>query len=232
MLPEKINIEYFVISMKHNRRFLLSSNYPQNEIQTGETTIGEYNIDEIINELKFINEINENKFFKNEISYYPKEIFNYMLPFLVKIIEKSILIKCIYSFGLYQQDPYQNPHDTQGIIKDIEVVLEFESPPGTAERLIKGCLEKMENHTRMVDDDLDNGFVLFVTRIEVFDNDEYSLHVSNTNKEDDCIICIEEKPNILFCNCGHMVICDKCFNKLENTKCPKCREINKIIRKI
>ena len=59
-----------------------------------------------------------------------------------------------------------------------------------------------------------------------------TLKKSKTFKEDTCIICSENNPNILFCNCGHNCVCDECFNKLENNKCPKCREINKIIRKI
>ena len=53
-----------------------------------------------------------------------------------------------------------------------------------------------------------------------------------TFKEEKCIICLDSKPNILFCNCGHLNICETCFNKLENNKCPKCRQTNKIIRKI
>ena len=222
MLPSKINIDHLTIKMTHGRRFVPTSNYLQNEIQTGEITTGEYNIDEITSE------VNEDKIF-----YYPKRILSYMIPFLVKLIEQSILVKCIYSFGLYQHDPFQNPHDIQGVIKDIEVVLEFEYPQGAAERLIKGCLENMDDSRRMIDQDIDDGVALFVSRIEIFDKKDNNLvPVFDTYKEDNCMICMEDKPNIIFCNCGHIVVCEKCLLRLVNKKCPKCRCYNTIIRRI
>ena len=54
-----------------------------------------------------------------------------------------------------------------------------------------------------------------------------------TFKEDTCIVCYVNKTDILYCNCGHQVLCEECFDKLGNkNKCLKCREINNIIRKI
>ena len=107
MLPKNIDIDHLPIKMKYGRRFL-PSNYLKNEIQTGETTIAEYNIE-------ITSEVNEDNFF-----YYRKRILTHMIPFLVKLMEESVLVKCIYSFGLYQHDPY--PNNYQGVIKDIEVV--------------------------------------------------------------------------------------------------------------
>ena len=126
MLHSKIDIDFLTIEMTHGRRFVPTSNYLGNEIQTGEITTGEYNIDEITREVK-----------EDEFHYYPKRIWTLLIPFLVKMMEESVLVKCIYSFGLHQHDPYQNPHDWQGILKDIEVIFEFDSPQGTAERLLK-----------------------------------------------------------------------------------------------
>ena len=51
-------------------------------------------------------------------------------------------------------------------------------------------------------------------------------------KEDKCVICISNSPNIMFCDCGHLITCEECFKKLDNNKCPKCRKENHIIRKI
>ena len=52
-------------------------------------------------------------------------------------------------------------------------------------------------------------------------------------KEDKCVVCFGNKPNILFCNCGHLIVCEECFNKSDNkNECTKCREENTIIRKI
>ena len=35
-----------------------------------------------------------------------------------------------------------------------------------------------------------------------------------TYKEDICVICINNKSNVLFCNCGHQCICSMCFQKI------------------
>ena len=54
----------------------------------------------------------------------------------------------------------------------------------------------------------------------------------NTYKEDVCVVCMENKSDILFCNCGHLIVCGDCYHELENDKCPKCRKVNLIIRKM
>ena len=68
------------------------------------------------------------------------------------------------------------------------------------------------------------------------DDDSFDLpsekNLSKTFKEDKCVICLDSKPDILFCNCGNLVVCEECFNKLYNNKCPKCKVNNEIIRKI
>ena len=222
MLPSKIDIEPFTISLSRCRRFIPSSNYLENEIKTGETNIGEYNIDNIINELK-----TKNNVFESEYRCCLKEILKFLTPFLVKIIEESILVKCIYSFGLYQP----TPHKSHVIIKDIEVILDFQDPQGTAERLIKSCIDKMDNNFINIDEDFKTNLVLLVTRIEVFDAPPQPRY-SNIYKEDDCIICTEEKSDMLFYDCGHLVICFKCACQLENNNCPKCRKYNKTIHRI
>ena len=63
-------------------------------------------------------------------------------------------------------------------------------------------------------DELENGVSLFVTRIEVFEKRNHTVPVFDIYKEDNCVICTEDKPNILFCNCGHIVICEKMFDTL------------------
>ena len=51
-------------------------------------------------------------------------------------------------------------------------------------------------------------------------------------KSDECVICLTNQPNILFCNCGHICICGKC-NKLKSlSTCPICKTENTIIRKL
>ena len=62
---------------------------------------------------------------------------------------------------------------------------------------------------------------------------ENQIKLAKTFKEDNCVVCITNKPDILFCNCGHLCICEECFSRLDNkNNCLKCRERNTIIRKI
>lgn len=46
-----------------------------------------------------------------------------------------------------------------------------------------------------------------------------------------CAICLSKKANVAFINCGHMVSCEECANKLKRGKCPICRKkILKILK--
>ena len=85
----------------------------------------------------------------------------------------------------------------------------------------------------MIMEEVENKVSLFVVRTEIYGRSRNTVFpILDTYKEDKCIICIEDSPNILFCNCGHLILCESCYERLENTKCPKCREFNNIIKKI
>ena len=49
-------------------------------------------------------------------------------------------------------------------------------------------------------------------------------------KSDECIICMNDKPNILFCNCGHACECGECYKISTSSICPVCKTDNEIIR--
>ena len=49
-------------------------------------------------------------------------------------------------------------------------------------------------------------------------------------KSDECIICMDDKPNILFCNCGHLCECEGCYKIKTPSTCPVCKMDNEIIR--
>ena len=51
-----------------------------------------------------------------------------------------------------------------------------------------------------------------------------------TFKTDECVICLENKNNVLFCNCGHICVCEKCIEIKRLTKCPVCKTKNTILR--
>ena len=61
------------------------------------------------------------------------------------------------------------------------------------------------------------------------EKEELSINDFKTFKSDQCIICLEEKPKVLFCNCGHLCICEKCLVH-RHDDCPVCKKETTILR--
>ena len=50
-------------------------------------------------------------------------------------------------------------------------------------------------------------------------------------KEDKCVICLTNPSSILFCNCGHICVCEECNKTRESLeKCPICKTENTNLR--
>ena len=60
-------------------------------------------------------------------------------------------------------------------------------------------------------------------------SEEFPINDSKTFKSDQCVICLEEEPKVLFCNCGHICICEKCASHRYDN-CPVCKKENTILR--
>ena len=60
---------------------------------------------------------------------------------------------------------------------------------------------------------------------------EFLINGSRTFKLEQCVICLEKEPKVLFCNCGHFCICGECFVEKPNN-CPVCKEKSTILRVI
>ena len=56
------------------------------------------------------------------------------------------------------------------------------------------------------------------------------INPSKIFKSEECIICLENQPIILFCNCGHIPICTECYKLKTLSTCPICKTENEIIR--
>ena len=53
--------------------------------------------------------------------------------------------------------------------------------------------------------------------------EESIINTSKSFKSDECVICLTEPPNVLFCNCGHLHLCAEC-SKIECfEECPICK---------
>ena len=64
------------------------------------------------------------------------------------------------------------------------------------------------------------------------ENDSYNQHINadKTFKTEECLICVENKPNVLFCGCSHLCVCEECIKYYESYQCPICKNINENIR--
>ena len=54
--------------------------------------------------------------------------------------------------------------------------------------------------------------------------EDYNYKLKKSIKEDECVICLNNKANILYTECLHFVVCDSCDKKGKFSKCPLCRK--------
>ena len=82
-----------------------------------------------------------------------------------------------------------------------------------------------------------NSYIINVMKINIIHpqiiyNIINNVNLEQTFKEDECVICLTNPPNVLFCNCGHIAICIEC-NKMKSLEnCPVCKTENIIKRTI
>ena len=78
--------------------------------------------------------------------------------------------------------------------------------------------------------ELENNNELIVSHTEPIPEDPKVINLFKIFKSDECIICMTNQPNILFCNCGHLCECVKCYKIKTPSTCPICKTDNEIIR--
>ena len=109
-MSEKITNGDITISTTYSTRIVNSSRFSNGEIK-----IMEYEIDEAFNENNY----------RDDGVYYPKRIFSTLLQHMTQIIYDEFGLKSKFCFCLGQKDPYQNPHNFQELLNNVEVVVDF-----------------------------------------------------------------------------------------------------------
>ena len=64
-------------------------------------------------------------------------------------------------------------------------------------------------------------------------NEEENERIINAEqifKSEECVICLTNIPNVLYCNCGHIPICVECEKVKSLKNCPICKTENEIKR--
>ena len=62
--------------------------------------------------------------------------------------------------------------------------------------------------------------------------EEPLINIEKSFKSDQCVLCLTNLPNVLFCNCGHLCICEECGKMKSLNTCPVCKTENTIKRTI
>ena len=62
--------------------------------------------------------------------------------------------------------------------------------------------------------------------------EERIINIEKSFKYDECIICLTNLPNVLFCNCGHIAICEECDKMKSLNTCPICKTKSTIKRMV
>ena len=60
--------------------------------------------------------------------------------------------------------------------------------------------------------------------------EEQIIKDSKTYKSDECIVCLTNPPKVLFCNCGHLCLCEECDDVKILKTCPICKTKSTIKR--
>ena len=58
------------------------------------------------------------------------------------------------------------------------------------------------------------------------------INTDKSFKSDECVICLTNPSNVLFCNCGRIAICVECDKTKSLNICPICKTENTIKRTI
>ena len=78
--------------------------------------------------------------------------------------------------------------------------------------------------------ELENNNELIVSHEEPLPEEPKIINLFKIFKSVECIVCMDNKPNILFCNCGHLCECVGCYKISTPSICPICKMDNEIIR--
>ena len=78
--------------------------------------------------------------------------------------------------------------------------------------------------------ELENKNELILSHTEPIPIEPKVINLFKIFKSDECIICMTDKPDVLFCNCGHVSYCVKCYKIKTLSTCPICKMDNEIVR--
>ena len=207
-----------------------------------------YNIDEI-NIVQYDPEINiyenmthicfktvvsfeKNKFFIYDFFKHIKPIIFYAYSYTSqrKHIKDDFILKQLYSYFSFVYEKDNNEY----YIKDLKIILATSYDFDHEDYDYDFYFYTISNLE-------ENGELIISHTEPTFEDEEEEeptpekpkiINLFKIFKSDECIICMGNKPNILFCNCGHLCECEGCYKIKTFSTCPICKTDNEIIRMI
>ena len=152
-----------------------------------------------------------------------EKLINYIKPFLYYLASKNInregegcWLNTSYQVNVCWKNMYYDDWYYQGTTPWGVII-------GGKDRLTMEVISKEHNYEGQTP-----------SEIELIIYQSYylpTISIKKTFKEDKCVICLTNPPSVLYCNCGHQVLCVECSKMVERLKiCPVCKTENTILR--
>ena len=208
---EEVIQNKFLISKKYNRFYSIPN--PIDDIPGGISTFVIEDM-ECVNILEFVKLVTPFLCYISSLLKYEDEVL---------YIDKKIIITLYFdlSHGEYRIDILKI-NDDNGIetIRDrIEYFDVLGFYPTFTKTFDAFFLDNIDNNNH-TDSDSDNVPLVMIQNI----------NAGKTFKIDECVVCMECKPTVLFCDCGHICLCDKCIEIKQLNRCPICNTDITILR--
>ena len=126
-----------------------------------------------------------------------------------------------------EENPYNLIFNTKPL--DIKVIHRNEWPYFLGRIMENGRMENSERLQRIASlERIRVGRREEESEEENEEEEEPIINTDKTFKSDECVICLTNPPNVLFCNCGHLCLCVECDEIKSLLVCPVCKTANYI----
>ena len=171
-----------------------------------------------------------NIFFKTRITFTEDrflmgEFYNHLKPIIYYAYSYTVRRKFINENFILTEDNsiinYNYEYDNQELyIKNLEIILTTHYDFYNEDYAFYfEVLAELEQNNE-----------LLVSHTEPIPEEVKIINPSKIFKSEECIICLSNQPDVLFCNCGHVPICTECSKIKRFIECPVCKTRNEIIR--
>ena len=182
--------------------------------QYSELSISEYDITEsLMSLLDESLDLDQNHFS-------PKKLYFSLSHHLYEILKRNKHYnRTVCSFSIYQNKEIDN---YEIITKDISITALESDSINTIHNKINIIINNFPDTIFPLQLNNITEFRLIFSKYEIFSNEDEYINSESTYVTSNCLICSITPPNVLFCNCGHLVECENCYrnyNRKENSVC-------------